>query len=143
MANNHDSDEPPPGNPKLTLRLDPATIRALEHLNGYVPCGDLPSIARYCLLRGIEQLRFQQSVRDQADILGVFTGAFTEAFEVMGKVMEAAGKDLEQPEIPAMAKQLEQRVRNGAGLSSTGVSAGIPARPPVRSKKRGKGKDAV
>lgn len=114
------------GNVRVTLRLPQAQVEMLDHINAYLGLGDRADVVRYLMIRGAEQIRVQQAMRDQADVLQKFTGVLSSELGSLAESVEKMEKPAEVLEFNAPEQKPEKkktRGRKSSGPSSTGTKS--------------------
>ena len=111
---------PSSGNVRITLRMPPNVVEAIDDLNRYIPQGDRADMVRFLMNLGVKQLRLEQSAREQVDIFQKFTS-------VLSGEMEKAAADHGQSVLPFPAPEpkakRKTRPAKRSGSSSTGTKS--------------------
>ena len=116
----------PQGNLRVTLRLHPSQVEMLDEINLYMPLGDRADVVRYLMNVGAQQLRFQQTVRQQADVIQRFGDVLSDDFQKLATSLEEVDRSKGQRTLNfAPAARPLSKAKRGAkkrsGSSSTGT----------------------
>lgn len=103
-------------NDRVTLRLHPAQAQVLDDINEYLGLGDRVDTIRHLMNVGIQQVRFQQTVRQQVDVLQNFSTVLSQDFEKLAAAMAEGEKEQGQTVLPfpSGGKASKSKKRSGA-----------------------------